>query len=257
MLNYAEFGKRDAPSLLIVHGLFGSGRNWGVIAKRLSDAAHIVTVDMRNHGQSPRYDTNSYEDMASDLAEVISHIGAPMDVLGHSMGGKAAMVLALNRPDLVKRLVVADIAPVSYGHSQMQYIDAMRGVDLGLVSRRSEADAQLAALGVEPALCSFFTQSLDVTGQKWRLNLEVLASEMDKILAFPDINAQFDGPALFLAGALSDYVKPEHRSAIKTLFPKARFAKLSDAGHWLHADKPRAFEMAVRAFLSARPSAEA
>jgi pimeloyl-ACP methyl ester carboxylesterase len=250
MLNYAEFGTRDAPSLMIVHGLFGSGRNWGVIAKRLSDTAHVVTVDMRNHGQSPRYDTNSYEDMALDLAEVIAQIGAPMNVVGHSMGGKAAMVLALTRPDLVNRLVVADIAPVSYGHSQMQYIDAMRRVDLDDVSRRSEADAQLAALGVERALCSFFTQSLDVAGKKWRLNLDVLAAEMGKILAFPDISGQFGGPVLFLSGALSDYVKDEHRAAIKTLFPKARFAKLTGAGHWLHADKPREFETAVRTFLS-------
>ncbi len=250
MLNYAEFGTRDAPSLMIVHGLFGSGRNWGVIAKRLSDTAHVVTVDMRNHGQSPRYDTNSYEDMALDLAEVIAQIGAPMNVVGHSMGGKAAMVLALTRPDLVNRLVVADIAPVSYGHSQMQYIDAMRRVDLDDVSRRSEADAQLAALGVERALCSFFTQSLDVAEQRWRLNLDTLEYDMPKIMSFPKIEGQFDSPTLFLSGANSDYVLPEHRPLIKAMFPNAHFAKLKDAGHWLHADQPRAFEAAVRGFLA-------
>jgi pimeloyl-ACP methyl ester carboxylesterase len=172
-----------------------------------------------------------------------------MDVLGHSMGGKAAMVLALNRPDLVKRLVVADIAPVSYGHSQMQYIDAMRGVDLGLVSRRSEADAQLAALGVEPALCSFFTQSLDIAEKRWRLNLDTLEDEMDKIMGFPALSGTYEGPVLFLAGTQSEYIDSAHRPVIKTFFPNARFAKLKDAGHWLHADQPRTFEAAVRNFF--------
>ena len=249
MLSYNEYGDADAPALVIVHGLYGSGRNWGVIAKRLSDSARVVTPDMRNHGDSPRTQTHSYEDMAGDLAELIGHIGGPVDVVGHSMGGKAAMLLALEHPGLVRRLVVADITPVSYSHSQMQFITAMRGVDLALVTRRSEAEAQLAALGVEPALCSFFTQSLDVPGKRWRLNLDTLAAEMDKILAFPDVSGQFGGDTLFLSGAQSDYVQAGHRQAILDLFPGARFARLPGAGHWLHAEKPREFEAAVRVFL--------
>ncbi|WP_295317586.1 alpha/beta fold hydrolase [Roseobacter sp.] len=249
MLSYSEYGDTDAPALVIVHGLYGSGRNWGVIAKRLSDSARVVTPDMRNHGDSPRTQTHSYEDMAGDLADLIGHIGGPVDVVGHSMGGKAAMLLALEHPGLVRRLVVADIAPVSYSHSQMQFITAMRGVDLGLVTRRSEAEAQLAALGIEPALCSFFTQSLDVPGKRWRLNLDTLAAEMDKILAFPDVSGQFGGDTLFLSGAQSDYVQAGHRPAILDLFPGARFARLPGAGHWLHAEKPREFEAAVRVFL--------
>ncbi|QJF52210.1 alpha/beta fold hydrolase [Roseobacter ponti] len=249
MLSFSEYGDADAPALVIVHGLYGSGRNWGVIAKRLSDRARVVTPDMRNHGDSPRTQTHSYEDMAGDLAELIGHIGGPVDVVGHSMGGKAAMLLALENPGLVRRLVVADIAPVSYSHSQMQFITAMRGVDLDQVTRRSEAEAQLAALGVEPALCSFFTQSLDVPGKRWRLNLDTLAAEMDRILAFPDVSGQFGGDTLFLSGAQSDYVQAGHRPAIRDFFPGARFAKLPGAGHWLHAEKPREFEAAVRVFL--------
>ena len=165
MLNYIDHpSDASGTPLLIAHGLFGSGRNWGVIAKRLSDQRRVIAVDMRNHGQSPREKSNSYTDMAADLAKVIGHIGGPMDVLGHSMGGMAAMTLALTQPDLVRRLVVADIAPVSYTHSQAEFITAMRGVDLSAVTRRSDAAEQLAALGVEPALQSFFTQSLDVAG---------------------------------------------------------------------------------------------
>jgi len=251
MLAHDSFGSGPATPVLIVHGLYGSGRNWGVVAKRLSDRGRVVTVDMRNHGASPHADTHGYDDMARDLAEVIEALGAPMDVVGHSMGGKAAMVLAATRPALVRRLIIADIAPVSYTHSQMQFIEAMRGVDLTAVTRRSDAAAQLGAQGVEPGLQAFLTQSLDVAGKRWRLNLDVLAAEMPKILSFPQVTGQFDGPVLMLSGADSDYVRPEHRPAIKALFPAARFAKLPRAGHWLHADQPRGLEAAVRAFLNA------
>jgi pimeloyl-ACP methyl ester carboxylesterase len=249
MLNTILHGAPGAaPPLVIAHGLFGSGRNWGVIAKRLAEDRQVIAVDMRNHGASPWTDSHGYDDMADDLAEVIGN--GPADVVGHSMGGKAAMMLALRHPGRVRRLVVADIAPVTYDHGQQQFIDAMRAVDLAGLTRRSDAEAQLAAAGVEPALQSFFTQSLDVGGRAWRLNLDVLEREMPKILSFPETDAAWDGPALFLSGGLSNYVRPEHRPAIRAHFPKARFARLKDAGHWLHAEKPREFEAALRAFLS-------
>lgn len=250
MLNQISHGeKTDQPALLIVHGLYGSGRNWGVIAKRLSDERQVIAVDQRNHGNSPWHDSHSYEDMAEDLAQIIRAHGAPMDVMGHSMGGKAAMVLALKYPDLVNRLIVADIAPVAYGHSQIQYIEAMKAVDLMRVEKRSDAEAQLRDRVDDPTLPVFFTQSLDVAGKKWRLNLDVLAQEMPKILSFPSIKGQFTKPVLFLSGANSDYVTAEYRPAIKAQFPAASFAKLPGAGHWLHAEKPREFEAAVRVWL--------
>ncbi len=251
MLSYTEFGENAAGSvpLVIAHGLYGSGRNWGVIAKRLSDTRRVITPDMRNHGHSPREASNSYDDMAADLAELIEHIGAPVDLCGHSMGGKAAMVMALKHPQLLRRLVVADIAPVAYSHSQSHHIAAMRAVDLANLTRRSEAAEQLGAQGVEPALQSFFTQSLDVAGKRWRLNLDVLEAEMDKIIGFPDASGQFDKPALFLTGADSDYVSAQDRPRIKSLFPAAKFAKIPQTGHWLHADRPRAFEAALRTYL--------
>lgn len=252
MLNTILHGAPSAlPPLLIAHGLYGSARNWGVIAKRLADERQVVAVDMRNHGQSPRQASHSYPEMAEDLAGVIGAHGGQMDVLGHSMGGKAAMMLALNHPEMVRRLVVADIAPVAYGHTQIQFIEAMRKVDLNGISRRSEAQAQLAELGVEPALQSFFTQSLDLPNKRWLLNLDVLADQMPSIMSFPETDAAWDGIALFLSGAASDYVRPDHRDRVKARFPNARFAKIPGAGHWLHAEKPREFEAAVRAFLNA------
>ncbi|MGR3565247.1 MAG: alpha/beta fold hydrolase [Heliomarina sp.] len=250
MLNTIRHGTAtDLPPLLIVHGLFGSARNWGVIAKRLSDSREVIAVDLRNHGESPWHDSHTYADLADDLAEVMATLPGPVDLVGHSMGGKAAMMLALTHPEHLNRLVIADIAPVAYTHTQLHFIEKMRAVDLERVTRRSEAAQQLAELGVEPALQSFFTQSLDVANQKWKLNLDALEANMPEIMAFPDIEAQWDGPALFLSGADSDYVTSDNRDKIRSLFPSARFAKLPGAGHWLHADKPREFEATLRVFL--------
>ncbi|MCV2868370.1 alpha/beta fold hydrolase [Defluviimonas sp. WL0002] len=252
MLNTSTHGARSAlPTVLIVHGLFGSARNWGAIARRLSSDRQVVTVDMRNHADSPWYPTHSYADLAEDLAQVVDAIEGPVDVVGHSMGGKAAMQLALTHPDKVNRLVVADIAPVAYGHSQNHLIAAMRSLDLAGLDSRSEADRHLAGTIEDPGVRAFLLQSLDLKSNppRWRLNLDVLESEMDKITGWPGTDGRYEGPVLFLAGALSDYVQPEHRAKIKRLFPAAKQAKLPGAGHWLHADRPREFEAALRAFL--------
>lgn len=246
MLNTIRHGApTEEPNLLIAHGLFGSARNWGVIAKRLSDEREVTCVDMRNHGLSDWKETQSYPEMGDDLAEVID---GRWDVLGHSMGGKAAMLLALQHPEKVRKLVIADIAPVAYTHSQSGNIDAMRNVDFDKVTNRSDAAAQMTAL--PPSLRDFFLQSLDLKEKKWRINLDVLEAEMDKIVGFPEVSGSFEGPVLFLSGANSDYVQREHRDRIKALFPKAYFAKIPDTGHWLHAEKPRDFEASVRNFLN-------
>jgi pimeloyl-ACP methyl ester carboxylesterase len=237
----------DRPPLLIAHGLFGSARNWGVIAKRLAETRQVVAVDMRNHGDSPWADVHDYPAMAADLAEVID---GRWDVLGHSMGGKAAMVLALTHPEKVNRLVVADIAPVAYGHTQAHLVDAMQRLDLAGIATRGDADRALAAEVEDAGVRAFLLQSLDLREKRWRLNLDVLGREMPKILSFPVVEGRFERPALFLSGANSSYVLPEHRDRIRELFPAARFAKIPGAGHWLHAEKPREFEAAVAAFLS-------
>ncbi|MDG1376803.1 MAG: alpha/beta fold hydrolase [Yoonia sp.] len=245
MLNTVSYDGPAGTPLIIAHGLFGSARNWNVIARRLSGRRPVVTVDMRNHGASPWHDTQSYADMAADLAEVID---GQADVLGHSMGGKAAMVLALQHPDKVRKLIVADIAPIAYTHTQMGPIAAMRRVDLSVVKTRADAAAQLTEL--EAGVDRFLLQSLDLKEHKWKLNLDVLAVEMAQIVGFPEVSGQFEGPALFLSGASSNYVLPEYRPRIKELFPAAKFAKIPGAGHWLHAEKPREFEAAVNAFLA-------
>ncbi|WP_112312134.1 alpha/beta fold hydrolase [Pseudogemmobacter bohemicus] len=243
-----------ALPLLIVHGLFGSARNWGAIARRLADRREVVAVDMRNHGESPRAEIQDYPAMAADLAGVIESLGGRVDLMGHSMGGKAAMQLALTRGDLIRRLIVADIAPVAYNHDQSQHIHAMRALDLTGLTTRGEADRRLSALVEDPSLRAFFLQSLDLKpagGPEWRLNLDVLERDMAKITGWPGTAGHFDGPTLFLTGGNSHYVRPEHRETIRVLFPHARFAKLAGAGHWLHAEKPREFEETLRVFLNA------
>ena len=168
------------PPVLIAHGLFGQGRNLGVIARQLAETRRVVSVDMRNHGDSFWDDDHSYDALASDLAAVIEAEGGTADVVGHSMGGKAAMWLALTRPELVRRLVVLDIAPVEYGHTQSKLIDAMEETDFSSARTRSQADAALSARIEDHGVRAFLLQSLDLKSDppRWRINLGALRDQM-------------------------------------------------------------------------------
>ena len=248
MLHMISHGSDTGTPLLIAHGLFGSGRNWGVIAKRLSDTRRVIALDLRNHGASPWQDDHSYPALAEDLFEVIDSIGGPVDLLGHSMGGKAAMVAALSGAN-IRRLIVADIAPVTYDHTQQHLIEAMQALSLDQLSSRAKAEQALSGQIEDPTVRSFLLQSLNLQDHTWRLNLQALRASMADIIGFPEVSGQFVTQTLFLTGAKSDYLRPEHRPLIKSLFPKARFAKIPNAGHWLHAERPREFEAVVRVFL--------
>ncbi|ABV92565.1 alpha/beta hydrolase fold protein [Dinoroseobacter shibae DFL 12 = DSM 16493] len=255
MLNTVIHGAAtEAPPLLIVHGLFGSAKNWGAIAKRMAQHRQVLAVDLRNHGDSPHTQSHSYPDLAADLAEVIAAHGGRADVLGHSMGGKAAMVLALSQPEMVARLLVADIAPVTYDRTQVGLIDAMEGVDLSAVTKRSDADAALAADVPDAPTRAFLTQSLDLRaegGPRWRLNLATLRRDMPRIMGFPEIDGRYTGPTLFLRGGASDYVLPAHGAEIERLFPGADRDAIPDVGHWLHAEAPGPFIARLTDFLDA------
>lgn len=242
----------DRPPLVIAHGLFGSSRNWGAIAKRLAADRRVVAVDLRNHGDSPRAAANDYPALAADLAETIAELGGTADLLGHSMGGKAAMALALTDPGKLRRLIVADMAPVAYDRSQLPYVRAMEAVDLSAVTRRGDVDAALAPAVPEAAVRTFLAQSvaLGPDGAVWKLNLPALGAEMPKIMGWPDLPGAFAGPTLFLRGGASDYVRPDAVPRIRALFPAARIEAVPGAGHWLHADAPAAFIAAVQAFLA-------
>jgi pimeloyl-ACP methyl ester carboxylesterase len=241
-----------ASPLVVAHGLFGAARNWGGLSKRFAQSRRVIAVDMRNHGDSPHDAAHDYPAMAGDLAETIDAAGAPAAVLGHSMGGKAAMALALTEPDLVERLIVADIAPVAYNHTQQDYIDAMRAADLSAVAKRSDAEPMLMAAAPEPGVRAFLLQNLvfEDGRARWRLNLDALEANMDALIGFPRLSGRYDGPALFVHGGASDYVTDAHRSEILRLFPAARIVAIPGAGHWLHAEKPKEFLDATLRFLS-------
>lgn len=250
----AEYGA--GPPVAILHGLFGSGRNWASIAQRLAARHRVITIDLRNHGASPWADTMGYAEMAADVLDTLAARGIDRTALiGHSMGGKTAMVAALSAPDAVKRLVVVDIAPVAYPLHHQNLVRAMRGLDLGPMRRRGEADAALAGAIPDAAERGFLLQNL-VFGEgapRWRLNLAAIERELPALVGFPQPipGTAYRGPALFVAGARSDYLLPEYEPAIRRLFPAARIVRIDNAGHWLHAEQPAAFLAAVEPFLSA------
>jgi pimeloyl-ACP methyl ester carboxylesterase len=253
MLASVDYGK--GPPIVILHGLFGSGRNWTSVAKRLAASHRVFTVDLRNHGASPWAETMSYRDMAEDVCDFIRARGlGPIALMGHSMGGKVAMVAALSYPGLAHRLVVVDIAPVDNPPTLLAYVQAMRAVDLARVTRRSEVDALLAPVIQDAAERQFLLQNLAAENGKlaWRLNLEAIERNFPDIIGFPETGWEraYAGPVLFVAGGRSTYVRPEHEEAIRRLFLRAQVVRIPDAGHWVHAERPDAFLAAVAPFLN-------
>ena len=246
-----DFGA--GPPIIVLHGLFGSARNWQAIAKRLAAHYHVCTLDLRNHGASPWADSMSYHDMAEDVAEFVeARALAPAAVLGHSMGGKVAMTLALSQPPLVRGLVVADIAPVIYAHSFLPYVQAMQDLNLGGIARRDEADAALSEQVPDASTRMLLLQNLVLHDRHfdWRINLPVLAAAASELLGFPQFEtARYEGPTLFVHGERSAYVVPAHHAMIRQLFPHAEIVAIADAGHWLHVDQPTRFLKSVEGFF--------
>jgi pimeloyl-ACP methyl ester carboxylesterase len=253
-LGAAEYGA--GPPLAILHGLFGSGRNWRSVAQHLAAHHRVLTFDLRNHGASPWADGMSYGEMVEDLRATLRARGIESAaVLGHSMGGKVAMLMALLHPGEVDRLVIVDIAPAANPPNLLAYIRAMRAVDLRGVKRRAEVDVALAGVVPDPAERAFLLQNLVVIDEKparWRLNLEAIERDFSEIVGFPDlpVGTAYRGPALFVVGARSNYIQPEHEPGIQRLFPEARIIRIEGAGHWVHAEQPQAFLQTVIPFLS-------
>jgi len=251
-LTAVEYGA--GPPLAILHGLFGSGRNWATIAQRLAAHHRVIAVDLRNHGGSPWAATMDYREMAEDVRMTLQERGYErFALLGHSMGGKVAMIAALEHGAEIERLIVADIAPVPYAPHHLGHVRRMRELDLAQIKRRSDADAALAPAIPDPAERAFLLQNLVFENGKarWRLNLAAMEREMPRLVGFPALPSDhaYDGPALFVAGGRSDYLRPGHEPAIRHLFSNAEIAVIDNAGHWLHTEQPAAFLAIVEAFL--------
>jgi pimeloyl-ACP methyl ester carboxylesterase len=253
ILHTIEAGQ--GPPVALLHGLFGSARNLGVVQRALAPRFRVLALDLRNHGASPHAAVMDYPALAADVLETLDQRAAlPVALIGHSMGGKAAMMAALSQPDAVSRLVVADIAPVAYQHHNAEITATLAGLTLAPGLTRAAADAALADAVPDAGLRAFLLQNL-VPGAHphWRIGLREIAAAMPVIEGWeaPDAGAAYRGPTLFVRGAESDYVATEHRPAIRALFPSARFVTLKNAGHWLHADNPSGFVGVIEAFLSA------
>jgi pimeloyl-ACP methyl ester carboxylesterase len=251
ILHATDIGQ--GPPVALLHGLFGAGRNLGALQRALSTRHRVLSLDLRNHGDSPHVEGMDYADMAQDVLQTLGEAGAlPCALLGHSMGGKVAMRAALSAPDQVSRLLVADIAPVPYRGDFAAYAAAMQALRLTQGLTRAEADAALAEAVPDPGVRGFLLQNLRFTNPpSWRIGLSEIARALPEILDWPaPPRSSYDGPTLFVSGARSNYIRPEHRSIIRALFPRASIVTLKDAGHWLHADNPNGFRAVVEMFLN-------
>lgn len=251
-LNYKVFG--EGEPLIILHGLFGTLDNWQSIAKTLSETYMVFIVDLRNHGRSPHSPDFSYEIMAEDVHTFMTDNWIHQAyIMGHSMGGKVAMQLATHHEDMVQKLLVVDIAPKTYQPSHETIFKALFSLDLEHLESRRDADAHLATYLDSFAVRQFLIKNLHLdrtTGQyRWKMNLPVIYENYHDILQKTNLFAAYEGPTLFIKGANSDYIQEKELSDYQQFFPQAALTTIPDAGHWIHAEQPKAFINVVQYFL--------
>lgn len=259
-LNFRQYGDTGEP-LLILHGLFGSLSNWAWHSRKLAAHFTVYGIDLRNHGGSPHDDAMSYSLMAQDIVDFMDDQGIESaHVLGHSMGGKVAMQLAMDHPGRIRRLVIADIAPVPYGGERGEHdeiFDGMCALDVDALSSRTDADKQLAGWVEDEVVRQFLLSNLvrDDDGRySWRINLPALRDSYPALRDKPAGDGVFDREVLFIRGDLSDYINESHREQTLRHFPRASIKTLLQAGHWLHAEKPETFNRLVLDFLIDQPA---
>jgi pimeloyl-ACP methyl ester carboxylesterase len=248
----------SGPPVVFLHGLFGQGKNWTRIAKALAEDHRVLLVDMPHHGRSAWSDRFDYLAAADQVAGLLS-ADDPVALVGHSMGGKIAMLTALRHPDKVERLAVVDVAPVAYEHTGgfSEYIEAMRSLDLDRLERRADADEHLAPAVPDPVVRSFLLQNLrhHDGAWSWQLNLDVLGRDLEQIGGWPEDRlaqeSPYDGPVVWIAGRDSGYVRDDHGDVMDRWFPRNRRVTIKDAGHWVHSEQPEVFVEVLRRFLDA------
>ncbi len=249
-----RFGEHG-PRVVFLHGLFGQGKNWTMFARALALQARVTLVDLPDHGRSDWTGRFSYPDMADRVAELMAaEDPEPYAVVGHSMGGKVAMALALRHPERVSRLAVVDVSPVPSIEMTgfADYVRGMRSIDLATLADRAGADAQLEAEVPDPVVRGFLLQNLrrDQGGWRWQMNLDLLGSHLADIGDWPALDAApYPGPVLWLAGSESRYVRRDYAPAMRALFPRVQLVTVKGAGHWVHSDRPTVFLAAIRRFL--------
>lgn len=252
-LDHNIFG--EGEPVIILHGLFGSSRNWQTVARKLSDSYQVITVDLRNHGQSEHADSMTYMDMAGDIIELISDLSLDkVSLIGHSMGGKVAMKTAFEKPSLVKQLVVLDIAPVKYDRNYDVIFETMMNLPLDTIKNRQEAEHHMNEYIQDQWLCNFLLQNLVQTdqGYQWRINISAIRSNSHHVSNFSDMgtDTQYNGPTLFIGGAHSDFILEGHHDIIHGYFPKAEIDTIENAGHMLHIEQADVLVKKIKSFLN-------
>lgn len=251
-LYYRKTGK--GGPVFILHGLFGSSDNWLSVAKALSKEYCVYLVDQRNHGSSPFSDQWNYTVMAEDMKKIADKEGIERAcVLGHSMGGKTAMQMTIMYPGLINRLMVVDIGPKAYPVRHRHILDALQSIDLNKVSKRNDADRQLASKIQDPRIRGFLLKNLergDNGSFSWKINLDVIDRNIEELGVAQVPDHPVNIPALFVRGSRSDYILEDDEVKIMEFFPDARFATIEDAGHWLHAEQPEALLSVVKDFFT-------
>jgi esterase len=242
----------EGPPIILLHGLFGSAGNLGIVARGLATDFTCWSLDARNHGRSPHADSMTYPEMAADIMEFMDTQGiASCPVLGHSMGGKIAMQLAMDHPARVSKLVVADVAPIDYPPHHHDTLRGLAAVAQADITSRRQADELLAASIPDAGVRAFLLKSLQKNAQGkygWLLNLAAIRNNYE-LLGAANRGEPFPGETLFIKGGDSDYILPEHRDAVLGLFPRAELKSIDGTGHWLHAEKPSVFNKLVLRFL--------
>lgn len=251
-LNYKVFGEGDP--VLILHGMFGTLDNWQTIAKKLAEHFMVFIIDLRNHGRSPHSDEFDYAIMANDIQEFMeSNWIYEAYVVGHSMGGKVAMQLASENPDLVTKLVLVDIAPKVYVGNHQTIFEALFSLNLDQLESRKEADQllqdKIESYGVRQFILKNLSINKETQNYEWKMNLPVIHAAYQEVLGKGNWSTPFENSTLFIKGAQSKYILPEEMKEYKTYFPNATLATVEKAGHWVHAEQPKVFLEILTDFL--------
>lgn len=250
VLNHKVFGQ--GQPLIILHGLFGSLDNWITLGKRFAENFKVVLVDQRNHGKSFHDDVFNYSEMADDLQHLIEtlELKHPI-VLGHSMGGKTVMQYAAFHPEVIDKLVVADIGPKSYPVHHQTIIEGLKSIDFSSAGNRQQVGLELEKYIPDFGTRSFLLKNVQRSsdGFSWKMNLDAISENIEEVGQPLSYYLPLEIPAFFIRGGASTYVLDEDFDDIKEIFPKAEFATIDGSGHWLHADNPQKFYEMVMNFI--------